>query len=62
MQREGIHLDKLRHMEKGIYVNESEDKLRGITIFNESVGEPEYVEAILRDAALEVACVTCAYV
>jgi len=33
---------------KGIYVNESGDRLKGIMIFNVPVGDNRYVEAILR--------------
>ena len=41
-------------MEGGLYVNENGDKLRGVIIFNVPVGDPEYVEAMLRNKAQEV--------
>ncbi len=42
-------------MEEGLYVNEGGDRLRGVTIFNVPIGEPAYVEAVLRNKGHEVA-------
>ncbi len=42
-------------MKEGIYANEHEDMLRGVTVFNVPIGDPEYVEAMLRNKAHEVA-------
>ena len=56
--REGHILDNLQHIEEGIYVNESGECLRGITIFNVPVGDSSYVEAVLRQNAREVVQVT----
>jgi len=48
-------LEEPRLMEKGIYVNENGDMLKGVTVFNVPIGEPEYVETVLKNKALEVA-------
>jgi len=42
-------------MEEGIHVNENGDMLRGVNVFNIPIGEPEYVETVLRNKAKEVA-------
>ena len=52
---------ELTHKEEGIYVTENRDFLRGIIVFNVPIGEPEYVEAVLRDKAVEVVKVTRTY-
>ena len=38
-------------MEEGIHVNEDGDKVRGITVFNVPIGEPEYAETVLKNMA-----------
>ena len=54
--------EELRLMEEGIYVNENGDKLRGVTVFNVPIGEPEYVETVLKNKAREVAGVARIYI
>jgi len=54
--------EELSLMGEGIYVNEDGDRLRGVTVFNVPVGEPEYVEAVLRNKAQEVASVARYYI
>jgi hypothetical protein len=49
-------------MVEGIFVNEAGDRLRGVTIFNVRIGEPAYVEAVLRNEAHEVADVAREYI
>jgi hypothetical protein len=61
-KRNGHIPESLHHVEKGIFVNESGDCLRGIIIFNVPVGEPRYVEAVLRQKAREVGKGTRQYV
>jgi len=60
--KRGLIPRELEDMEEGINVNESGDRLRGVTIFNVPVGEQAYVEAILRHKAQEVTRVTRKYV
>ena len=52
-RREGYIPISMQHVEEGVYVNESEECLKGITIFNVPVGEERYVEAVLRQKARE---------
>jgi hypothetical protein len=52
--REGHIPESLQHIEEGIYVIESGDRLKGIMIFNVSVGDKRYVEAVLRQKARDV--------
>jgi Ser-tRNA(Ala) deacylase AlaX len=42
---------ELIHMKEGVYVTESGDRLKVITIFNMPIGEPEYVARVVRDKA-----------
>jgi hypothetical protein len=53
--------EELGLMEEGIFVNEDGDRLRGVTFFNVPIGEPAYVEAVLRNKAHEIARVASAY-
>ena len=46
--------ESLQHVEEGIYVNESGERLKGIQIFNVPIGKNMYVEAILRQKAREI--------
>ena len=52
----------MKLMEEGIYVNGDGDRLRGVTIFNVSIEEPVYVEAVLRNKAQEVVSVAREYI
>ena len=61
-RREGHIPDSRQHIEKGIYINESGDTLRGIMIFNVPVGDSKYLEALLRQKARDVGQVTRHYV
>ena len=45
-----------------MHINESGDRLRGLTIFNVPVGEDKYVQTKLRDKAKQVQINTEAYV
>ena len=54
--------EELELMEEGVYVTENGDRLKVVTVFNVPIGEPEYVEAVLRKIALEVTEVARAYV
>ena len=49
-------------MEEGIYVNENGDILRGVTVFNVPIGDPEYVETMLNNKARDVAGVARKYI
>ena len=60
--RKGLISQEFKHMEEGIYVNKNGDMIRGVSIFNVSIGEPVFVDAVLRDKAKEVAKVTRQYV
>jgi hypothetical protein len=49
-------------MEEGVHVkNNGDNLLKGITVFNVPIGEPTYVEAVLRNKATEVAEVARKY-
>ena len=61
-RREGHIPESLQHIEEGIYVNKSGDRLEGIVIFNVPVGDNRYVEAVLRQKAREVGQITRQYV
>ena len=61
-KREGHIPLSMQHVEEGVYVNESEECLKGITIFNVPVGEERYGEAVLRQKAREVEQATRQYV
>ena len=50
-RRAGHIPESLQHVQEGVYVNESGERLKGIQIFNVPVGENMYVEAILRQKA-----------
>ncbi len=41
--------EDLKHMQEGIHVINTGDRLRGIHVFNVLIGEPNYVATILRD-------------
>jgi len=60
-RREGHIPESLQHVEEGVFVNESREVLRGIMIFNVPVGERRYVDALLRQKAMEVGKVTRQY-
>jgi hypothetical protein len=49
-------------MEEGVYVNENGDKLRGVTVFNVPIGEPEYEETVLKNKSRELARVARKYI
>ncbi len=53
-RRAGYIPKELLHLQEGAHVNESGDRLRGFTIYNDSVGEEKYVEVKLRDKAMQV--------
>jgi hypothetical protein len=53
-RRAGHMPESLQHVQEGIYVNESGERLNGIQIFNVPVGENRYVEAILRQKTREI--------
>ena len=46
--------EELSLMEEGVYVTKNGDCLKGITVFNMSIGEQGCVEADLRNKATEV--------
>ena len=49
-------------MEEGVYITESGECLKGITVFNVPIGEPDYVEAVLCKKAMEITEEARAYV
>jgi hypothetical protein len=51
-RRAGYIPEELLHLQEGVHVNESGDRLRGPTIFDVPVGEERYVEVKLRDKAM----------
>ncbi len=51
-----------QEIEEGLIEDGDGRRLRGETIFNVPIGEPKYVEEILRNKAKEVAKVTMNYV
>ncbi len=61
-RRAGYIPEELLHLQEGVHVNESGDRLRGLTIFNVPVGEERYVEVKLRDKAMHVKKTIEAYV
>jgi len=61
-RRAGYIPEELLHRQEGVHVNESGDRLRGLTIFNVSVGKERYVEVKLRYKAMQVKKTTTAYV
>ena len=60
-QRKQLIPDEISDIQEGIFVNEEGDRLRGVTIFNVSIGEGRYVEAVLKKKAKEVAAITIPY-
>ena len=54
--------EEMSLMDECIYVNEDGDTLRGDTVFNVPVGEPEYFEAVQSNKAREVASVARNYI
>ena len=61
-RRAGYNPEELLHLQEGVHVNDSGNRLRGLTIFNVPVGEERYVEVKLRDKAMHVKKTTKAYV
>jgi len=54
-RRAGYIPDELLHLQEGMYINESGERLRGVAIFNVQVGEEKYVQVKLtRDKAMHV--------
>ncbi len=54
--------EEFMHLQEGVHVNESGDRLRGLTIFNVPVGEERFVQLKLREKAMQVERTTKAYV
>ena len=46
--------EELLHLQEGVHVNESGDRLRGLTMFNVPVGEERYAEVKLMDTTMQV--------
>jgi hypothetical protein len=42
-RRAGHILEEMQHLHEGVHINESGDRLRGVTISNAPVGEERYV-------------------
>jgi hypothetical protein len=61
-RRHGLIPDELQHLHEGSYVNWSGDVLRGILVFNVSIGAEKYVQAITREKAAHVVKTMEAYV
>ena len=58
----GLIPEDSSHIEEGIYAHENGDRLKSITFFNVPIGEPEYLEVVLRDKAPEATRVIRVYV
>jgi len=58
----GLIPEELNLVEEEVHVTENGDCLKGIKVFNVHIGEPRYVEAVLRNKAIEVAEVARRYV
>ncbi len=58
----GLIPKELILMEEKVHVIENGDRLKGITVFNVHIVEPGYMEAVLRNKAIEVAEVARRYV
>ena len=53
-RRAGYIPEELLHLQEGVHVNESGDRLRGLTMFNVLVGEERYAEVKLMDTTMQV--------
>ena len=61
-RRTGHIPEELMHLQEGVHVTQSEELLRGLTIFNVPVGEEKFVEVKLRAKAAQARKTTEAYV
>jgi len=50
-----------KHMQEGIFVNNTRDRLRGLHVFNVPVGDPDYVATVLKTKAIQVGTTTRNY-
>ena len=58
----GLIPEELSLMDEGVHVDINGDRTKGITVFNVPIGEPAFVEAVLRRKTQEVADVARKYV
>ena len=53
--------ESMGSIEEGVLIDAEEERLRRVTIFNVPIGEPRYVEEILRNNTIKVTKVTMDY-
>jgi hypothetical protein len=53
-RRAGHIPEEMQRLQEGVHINESGERLRGVTILNVPVGEEKYVQTKLRDKAMHV--------